>query len=194
MRKLILQMQTSLDMFVATKNGDTSWMVWSWGDDWKWDKALRQYHIDTTASADTILLSDRMAQEGFIDHWAAMSERASNPQHVFADNITRAHKVICGHTAPESRWSNAIVAPNDLVTTVNELKQQPGKNIIVFGGAGFATSLIAAKLVDEFHFITNPVILGTGLSIFPETIVPLHLTHQKTTSYNQGMIVSQWLK
>lgn len=193
MRKLILQMQTSLDMFVGAKDG-TDWMVWGFGDDWTWDEDLRQYHIDTTASADTVLLSNRMAQEGFIDHWAAMAERSDNPQHAFARNITRAQKVICSHTTPEIRWSNAVAGDGDLVTTVNELKQQPGKNIIVFGGAGFAASLIAAGLVDEFHFITNPVILGDGLSIFPETVVPFHFTHLQTTSYSQGITVSQWRK
>ena len=49
-------------------DGKTDWMVWSWGEDWTWDEALRRRHIDLTTSSDCILLSRMMAEEEFVGH------------------------------------------------------------------------------------------------------------------------------
>ncbi len=194
MRKLILQMQTSIDMYVGATDGDASWMNWSWGDDWTWDAKLQKYHIDTTASADCVLVSNRMAHEGFIDHWAAMAQRSDNPQSAFAKNITKAHKVIFSHDTPEVHWSNASAATGDMVSAVNALKKAPGKNLIAFGGAGFARSLIAADLVDEFHFIVNPVVLGEGLSILTGSPGKMKLELMSSEAYAGGVVVLRYAR
>lgn len=192
MRKLILQMQMSIDGFVGSEYGDVDWLVWGWGDDWNWDSKLRQYHIDTTASADCILLSDRMAQEGFIDHWGQMAERLQNPQSAFAANIKRAKKVVFSRKLEKSVWDNTIIAKGDLSAQVNELKKQSGKDILVFGGAGFVSSLIKADLVDEFHLIVNPAILGSGLSIFGGVQRVLKLSLIDANSYSDGIVVLRY--
>lgn len=54
MRKLILEVQLSIDGFVAEVNGDTNWMLWNWRPDWKWDNELQKYHTDLTKSVDGI--------------------------------------------------------------------------------------------------------------------------------------------
>ena len=194
MRKLILQMQTSVDMYVGASDGNASWMNWSWGDDWTWDAKLQQYHIDTTASADCVLVSNRMAEEGFIDHWAAMARRSDNPQSAFAKNITKAHKVIFSRDTPEVRWANASAATGDLTSAVNALKKAPGQNLITFGGAGFARALIAADLVDEFHFIVNPAVLGKGEPILTGSPGTMKLELISSKAYSDGMVVLQYAR
>ena len=54
-------------------------------DDWKWDEELRRYHIDLTTSSDCILLSRKMAEEGFHDHWESVAANAASPQFAFAN-------------------------------------------------------------------------------------------------------------
>lgn len=66
MRKLTLEVQMSVDGYIAEKNGNTDWMVWNWGDEWNWDDELKKYHTDLTKSVDGILLSRKMAEAGFI--------------------------------------------------------------------------------------------------------------------------------
>lgn len=192
MRKLILQMQTSIDMYVATADGDTSWMIWSWGDDWTWTPELQQYHIDTTASADCVLVSDRMAQEGFIDHWSEVATRSGDSQSLFAQNITNARKVIVGKKQPTTLWDNTTFIGGDLASSVYDLKQSPGGNIITFGGAGFARSLIQHDLIDEFHLIVNPVVLGSGLAIFDKLTGLTNLTLESATPYEEGIVVLKY--
>lgn len=165
MRKLLLQMQTSLDGFVADKAGDTSWMQWSWGPEWTWPAGLQQYHTETVSSADEVLLSDVLARQGFIDHWASVARKSNDPQAVFASALTKAHKTIFSRSLTSLPWSNADLAVHDLAREVTHLKEAPGKNIIAFGGVRFATSLLKEGLVDELHLIVNPVAIGEGLAI-----------------------------
>lgn len=165
MRKLILQMQTSLDGFVADIDGDTSWMMWSWGPDWTWPAGLQQYHTKTTSSADEVLLSDVLARQGFIDHWASVAKKAGDPQATFAAALTEAHKTIFSESLTSLPWNNADLATHDLAREVANLKKAPGKNIIAFGGVRFGTSLLKEGLVDELHLIVNPTALGEGLTI-----------------------------
>jgi dihydrofolate reductase len=163
MRKLLLQMQMSMDGYVADRDGGMDWMVWSYGSDWTWDSQLRKYHTKIITSIDCILLSRKMVVQGFNAHWAAMAQRLDNPQSTFAESLTKADKVVFTKTLARSVWDNTILAKGNLVDEVLALKRGSGKNIIVFGGAGFASSLIEAGLVDEFHLIINPVVLGAGL-------------------------------
>lgn len=162
-------MQLSLDGYAADASGRTDWMVWNFGGDWKWDAALQKYHTELTDSIDTVLLSRKMAQEGFIDHWASVAKQRDNPQSVFAGNIARAHKVVFTKTLSSSVWENTELATGDLVREVQKQKELTGKDLIVYGGVGFVSALVRAGLIDEYHLVVNPVLLGNGLSIFKDT-------------------------
>jgi len=60
----------------------------------------------------------------------------------------------------------ARVFDGDLAEEIRKLKSEPGKPILAIGGAGFMRSLIATGLIDEYHLVTHPVVLGEGLTIF----------------------------
>ncbi len=159
-------MQISLDGYVAAADGRMDWLIWDFSPDWTWDEELRNYHTGLTASIDCVLLSRKMAEEGFIGHWAGMAEHTGHPQADFAGNIAKAQKIVFTKTLARSVWENTKLAKGDLVTEVNALKKQPGKDIIVYGGASFVSSLIQARLIDEYHLVINPTVLGTGMPIF----------------------------
>ena len=168
MRKLKLQVQISVDGFIADINGKTDWMVWNWGPKWNWDDELQKYFNELTTTVDTVLLSRKMAVEGFIDHWASAAAKTGDPQAGFAKVITNATKVVFTKTLKEPTWPNTTLVKGDLVKEVNKLKAQEGKDIIVYGGASFVSSLIKAGLIDELHLFVNPTILGEGMPIFKE--------------------------
>ena len=134
-----------------------------------------------------------MAEEGFIHHWAMMAEKHDNPQSGFARKIKEAHKVVFTKTLNQSEWENTVLAKGDLLEEVTTLKNIPGRNIIAYGGATFASSLIASGLVDEFHLIMNPSTLGSGLSLFNEIRSTLNLSLMSSTSYTGGIVVLQYM-
>lgn len=153
MRKIKLQVQMSVDGFIAGPNGEMDWMVWNW------DTQLKDYAGQLTDSVDCIILGRKLA-EGFIPYWS------SNPQEEGAETINKLPKVVFTNTLKQSIWENTTLATGDLVEEITKLKKQVGKDIIVYGGADFVASLIEHQLIDEFHFFVNPVILGKGRIIF----------------------------
>lgn len=189
MKKLKLQVQTSVDGFIGDDKGRTDWLVWNWGPEWTWDEALRKHFIGLHETIDTVLLSRKMAQEGFIGHWARVAEDSAGPQYPFAKAIRDASKVVFTKTLDKSVWENTSLAKGHLTIEVNKLKDQAGKDMIVYGGASFVSSLIEEGLVDEFHLFVNPVAIGSGLSIFKDPALKLNLRLVDTQSFDCGVSV-----
>ena len=63
-------------------------------------------------------------------------------------------------------WADPTVARGDLAEEVVRLKEQPGNFILAHGGAGFARSLVASGLIDEYRLVIHPVVLGRGQPLF----------------------------
>src|SRR5690349_7011370 len=92
MKRLILQMQMSVDGFVAAADPTLDWTLWDWGPDCPWDEALKQRFNETMSRVDTVLLSGPMA-DGYINHWTGMSrKRAGDPDYAFTHRIVAAQK------------------------------------------------------------------------------------------------------
>jgi dihydrofolate reductase len=191
MRKLILQMQMSVDGFVGADD-DHDWQVWGWGDDNRWDEALKRDFNAHFQSIDTILLSRKMAEEGYLSHWGNAAKRyPKDPFYAFAQRIVDVQKVVPSDRLEESRWERTVVTTGDLPREVGTLKAEEGGNIAVFGGAGFASALIAAGLVDQFQFYINPAALGGGTRIFDQAgFRKLCLLGSKV--YECGIVVNRY--
>jgi dihydrofolate reductase len=189
MRKLKLQMQVSLDLFISGTESGMKWMLWPYTGPWTWDEELKRYFIDVTASIDTILLGWDMANGGYIDHWTGIANEKKNPQSVFAANVVAARKLVFSRKKHTSRWDNTTTTTADLATAIRQLKQEPGKDLIAYGGAAFANALLRTGLIDEYHFIVNPAILGEGVSIFKKMDGILPLSPVSARVYPCGVTV-----
>jgi len=161
MRKLKLQVQVSLDGYVAGPNGEMDWMTWNMSDN-----VLEQI-MEITHSVDSILMGRKMAA-GFISHWTNVVSNPQDPSHSFGEIMINTPKVVFTKTLTRSEWDNTTLATGEIKEEVNKLKNQNGKDIIVYGGAGFVSSLIKESLIDEYHLFVNPAAIGSGLPIFRE--------------------------
>ncbi len=188
MRKVKLQMQVTLDGFVGGPNGEMDWMIFDWDDEIKND-------VNTLIdSSDTILMGRKMS-DGFVDFWTQILEDPANPEHAFARKMTDTPKVVFTKTLETSPWANTVLAKNDIVEEVSRLKNQPGKDLIVYGGAGFVSSLIKENLIDEYIFFINPTAIGRGMAIFGQLENKnLSLKLNRSQSYNCGIVVNTYLK
>lgn len=194
MRKLILEVQMSVDGFIAAEDGSTDWMLWNWGPDWKWDEKLQRYHTELTQSADCILLSRQMAEEGFNAHWQSVAKNPDDTRFTFANHVARTDKIVFTHTLDKSAsipggWENTSIADGDFVREIQQLKQKDGKNILVYGGAMFVSSLLNANLIDEVHLLVNPVAIGKGLRIFNGVLA---LSLIKSMPFDCGIVLHQY--
>jgi dihydrofolate reductase len=194
MRKLILQMQVSVDGYVGQAGREPGWQLWNWGDKCPWDEKLQAEFNRFFEEADTILLSRKIVEGGYIDHWTETAKKHPRAAaFAFAQRILAARKIIFSKTLKAPPQQEAELATKPLVEAVDDLKTQPGKNIVAFGGAGFASSLIANNLVDEFQFYTNPIALHEGLSIFAERGIDQDLELIGAAPYSCGMVITKYV-
>ncbi len=84
------------------------------------------------------------------------------------------------------------MASGDLAEEITRLKAQEGKPIMAHGGAGFARSLVALGLVDEFVLLVHPVALGRGLPIFSDLAAPAPLRLMSSRAFPGGSVAQTY--
>lgn len=184
MRKLKLQVQMTIDGFVAGPNGELDWM-------WigKRDETILQHVIELADACDTILLGRKMTRE-FIDHWEnVLDNQPESHEQPLAQRMVNLRKIVFSRTQTMIKGRNVEVENGDLAAAVHTLKRQPGKDIMVYGGATFVSSLISQNLVDEYYIFRRPVAIGSGLSIF-KAQKPLEL--DSSITYKNGTILNKY--
>lgn len=185
MRKLVLQMQVSADGYVAGLNGELDWMTWNWDDE------LKNVVSTITANIDCIILGRKLAQ-GFIPHWAARCENPENPDYSFARIMHDTPKIVFSRTIEHSDWDNTTIEQGDLAEVVSRMKQQDGKDIMVYGGSGFVSALVKEGLIDEYNLFVNPAAIGNGMQIFNTLDQKLPLKLVKATQFDCGIAQLQY--
>jgi dihydrofolate reductase len=205
-RKLILKMSVSVDGFAGGPEGQMDWMFPSM------DAGVTAWIVDTLRLAGVHIMGSRTFHD-MAAYWPSSTEPFAAPMNdvpkvVFSkkgavdanqpgkttralEDATRAHGST-GSPAPgaTSSWIGARVARGDLAGEIERMKAEGDKDILAHGGASFARSLVATKLVDELRLIVHPVVLGRGLALFSGMASPLHLTLVSTTKFNSGAIAN----
>ena len=184
-RKLKLQVQMTVDGFIAGPNGEMDWMVWDWDD------ALKQYVTELTEPVDCIVLGRKLAQ-GFIPHWAAVAADPANPEYSAGVKFSETPKVVFTKTLTPSEWEHTVLAKGDLAEEINRLKQQPGGDMIAYGGAAFVSALIRHSLIDELHLFINPAATGRGLPIFSGLERKQAFNLLNATAFECGIVVLKY--
>src|SRR5271166_2853309 len=183
MRKVILFMVISLDGFVGGPKGELDWES-------RDEEVNRDFVSDMLSTVDTMLLG-RVLFQGFEQAWPAMASNPSSPKEIvdFAHWIEASPKFVFSKSMKKIGWKNSMLVTfntdADIVKAVNSLKQQPGRDMVVFGGARFAETLVRLGLVDEYRLKVQPIALGEGLPLFKEK-TKLKLTKSKT--YGSGVV------
>ena len=148
----------TINGYVGGPNGENDWMTWNPDDE------FIAFMVSVLDSSDTLLLGRKLAEGGFVEFWQNTAEK--NPAHPFAKKIAALPKIVFSKSLDKSTWDNTTLAKGDLAEEVARLKEQEGKDILVFGGANFVSSLIKEGLIDEYHLIINPTAMGKGMTIF----------------------------
>ena len=177
----------SIDGFVSGPNGELDWMTWNWDD------KLKNFVTGLNEPVDTILLGKNMT-DGFIEHWKKVKENKDNPEHWAGVKFTDTPKVVFTKTLSESKWENTTLAKGELKDEVNRLKSQPGSSLMVYGGAGFVSSLIKEDLIDDYYLFINPTALGNGKRIFDDITGKMQFKLEDSVKYECGIVVNHYVK
>lgn len=185
MRKLKLQMQISIDGFVAAgPNDEQHWVTWAWEE-------IRKEVLDLADSCDTILIGRKLAVD-YIPYWEEVFTRPEDPMFEVAQRIVPMQKVVFSKTPERFSWKNTTVV-EALAGEVNRLKQQSGKDLIVYGGTSLVSDLLKEELIDEYYFFVNPVALGHGDQVFGGLSGFRQLTLKNCIRYDCGIVLMHYV-
>jgi dihydrofolate reductase len=154
MRKIIVSNMVTLDSFVAGADGEIDWFVT--GDDFFDDMPEVFERFDTH-------LYGRVTYEGMLSFWTTQEAIDTLPE--IAAFMNNTPKVVFSRTLDKAawgKWDNARLAQGEIGEAVAALKQQPGKDIIIYGSSAIVSQLTQLGLIDEYWLFINPVILGSG--------------------------------
>jgi dihydrofolate reductase len=175
----------SVDGCIAGPKGEMDWMVWNWDD------KLQKYISELTEPVDTIILGRKMT-DGFVSYWSDVMTKPDDPSYAIAKKMIETPKVVFTKTLKKSQWANTEIATGDLTDEIIKLKSKNGKDIVVYGGASFDSSLIKAGLIDEFYLFINPVAIGNGMTIFKDLDEIQKLTLVKSIAFDSGEVMLQY--
>ena len=187
MRSLIYFMHSSLDGFVAGSNGEMNWITV--------DDEIFDFVATMTDQADTALYG-RVTFQMMEAYWPTAGEQPNASRHdkehsIWYKNVS---KVVLSKTINETGLKNTKIISDNLFENINKLKQEPGKNILIFGSPRASHSLINMGLVDEFWIFLNPILIGEGISLFKNVPELIKLILLETKTFTSGVIALHYRK
>ncbi len=148
MRKLIESTLVSLDGVIESPER------WATFDDEASELSMQE--LDNYGA----FVMGRVTYERFRDNWGA----GGNP---YIDRIGAMPKYVASRSLDDVTWNATLLGP-DIVTAIQDLKAQPGKDLIKYGTSRLDATLFGAHLVDELRVWIMPVVVGTGQRIFED--------------------------
>ena len=174
MRKLIESTLVSLDGVIEAPE---RWAIF--------DDEATELSMQELNNFDAFVMG-RVTYERFRDNWGA----GGNP---YVDRIGAMPKYVASRTLSEVTWNATLLGP-DIVTAIQDLKAQPGKDLIKYGNSRLDATLLRAQLVDELRVWVMPVVVGSGQRIFEDVEASsLKLTLTDVRKLRNGSVVLTYI-
>ena len=157
------------------------------------DHEIHQHYTELLGQGDAILYGRNTYQ--LMEFWRTILENPSEEKSMndFARAIDKIPKIVFSHTLKNVSpgaigWKSATLANRDLKETVLELRQQPGKDILV-GSRSLIIQLMNLHLIDELQLCIHPVVAGSGLTLFENINDRTIFKLVKTKTFNVGAVI-----
>lgn len=179
MRKVIMWNMVTLDGFFEGRK--------SWEIDWHelgWGKELEQLSIDQLKSVGALLFG-RITYQGMAAYWSTAKGET-------ADLMNEVPKIVFSRTLAKADWRNTRLVKGNAEEEVPKLKQQPGKDMFIFGSANLSSALMEHGLIDEYRIALNPVILGGGNPLFKPSPERTRLKLVEAKPLKTGVVILRY--
>jgi dihydrofolate reductase len=179
MRRLVMWNMITLDGFFE---GSDPWAI-DWHE-YGWGEELEQMSTTQLQSAD-MLLFGRKTFVGMAGYWSTQAGE-------IADFMNSIPKVVFSHTLESADWKNARLVTTDAAAEVARLKQEPGKDLFIFGSADLSASLMDKGLIDEYRIGLNPIVLGGGNPLFKPLDHRVPMTLLEARALKTGCVILRY--
>ena len=180
MRKIISFMHISLDGFVAGPNGEMDWI--------KVDEEIFD-HVGKRISEGDTALYGRVTYQMMESYWPTAADKLAATRHDIEHSkwYSKVHKVVLSKTMKDAALTNTTIISDNLLNNINKIKQQPGKDILLFGSPTATHALMQLNLIDGYWLFVNPVILGQGIPLFTNIKDKIKLNLLTTRQFTCGV-------
>jgi dihydrofolate reductase len=177
MRKLVVKEWMTLDGVIDADSMDQWWVPY--------DSPERRAHItEGLERSDTYLLG-RVTYEMLAPYWSALPDEAEGG---IAGLLNHMQKYVVSSSLARADWQPSSIIRDDVVEAITQLKQQPGRDILIDGSATLVRSLMATDLIDEYRLLIQPVVMGTGKRLFTNEIPSAQLKLMDATPLSLGVV------
>jgi dihydrofolate reductase len=146
-----------------------------------WNDEIAKFKYDELFASDAHLLG-RVTYQGFAAAWPSRTDEQG-----FADRMNSLPKYVVSTTLERVEWNNSHLIKNNVAEEISRLKQQSGQDILVAGSAALVNTLIEHDLVDEYHLLIYPIVIGSGKRLFKDgTKTALKLV--ETKAFSSGVV------
>ena len=173
-------MHISLDGFVAGPNGEMNWI--------NVNEEIFDYVGKRISENDTALYG-RVTYEMMESYWPTAGDKPNASKHDIEHSkwYSNAHKVVLSKSMKGAGLTNTTIISDNLSDSINEIKQQAGADILLFGSPTATHSLIQLGLIDGYWLFVNPVILGKGIPLFTDIKDKIKLKLLTTRQFTSGV-------
>ena len=180
MRKIISFMHISLDGFVAGPNGEMNWITV--------DEEIFDHVGKRIGQTDTALYG-RATYEMMEGYWPTAGDAPDAGKHDINHSkwYKKAHKLVLSKTMKDADLPDTTIISDNLADRINEIKQQPGSEILLFGSPTATHALIQQNLIDGYWLFVNPIILGQGIPLFTGIKDKIKLQLLTTRQFTSGV-------
>jgi dihydrofolate reductase len=190
-RQIMMFNRVSADGYFAGPDGDLDWVIP--------DEQVDQEGAAAVPETDTVLFGRKTYQmfERFWPHVLDDSPTAPDPHmpkrrspelRAFATMLNQATKLVFSRTLKEVTWSNSRLFHDFDPSAIEAMKSQPGKGMIIFGSGTIVSLLTQHGLIDEYHFVVSPILLGKGRTLLNDMPGSAKLKLVETKGYPSGNV------
>lgn len=179
-RRLAMFNNVSLDGYFTDAAGDMSWAH-------NFDKEWKRF-TGENAGGEAELLFGRKTYEMMAGFWPTPQAMEMLPQ--VAAGMNRMRKYVFSRSLQKVDWENSTLVQADLASEVRRLKAQDGPGLLVMGSGEIVSQLAQAGLIDDYQFVTVPIVIGKGRTLFEGVTTRPRLKLTKTRSFHNGNVVS----
>jgi dihydrofolate reductase len=179
MRKLIMWNVVTLDGFFE---GGHSWAL-----EWHkhvWGEELERFSIEQLRTAD-MLFFGRVTYEGMAAYWKTATGEV-------AEFMNRLPKIVFSRQLERADWNNSALVKEDVIGTVERLKQAGNGNIFVFGSADLSAYLMQNGVFDEYRLALAPVVLGSGKTLFGRNLAEMKWKLLEARPLSSGCVILRY--
>jgi dihydrofolate reductase len=182
MRKVILSNLVTLDGFFAGPNGELDWHIV--------DEEFNGYAKDLLSNVDALLFG-RVTYQLMTDYWpaAATNPSTSKSDLEIADKMNNLPKIVFSKTLQKGEWKNTRLVKENIAEEISKMKQQPGKDMVIFGSGSIVSTFMQHGLIDEYRIIVNPIVLGNGNPLFKGINGKQNLKLLNTKVFDSGIVI-----